>query len=75
MSEPIMAGLTLLAWGIGMGVFLVLLKYCGGCRKAKCDVRAKPYSANGTGAQMNTDITQKQPPTSAPGDSPNTHLP
>ena len=52
MSEPVLAGLTLLAWGIGMGAFIALMKYCGGCRKAKCEVPAEPGSGNGTAPRI-----------------------
>ena len=51
MSEPVLAGLTLLAWSIGMGVFIVLLKYCGGCKKAKCDARSESHAKAAPGAR------------------------
>ena len=75
MSEPVLAGLTLLAWTIGMGVFIVVMKFCGGCRKAKCDVRTEPDPGNGTGAQANADSTRIQHPISAPDDSPSSSFP
>jgi hypothetical protein len=43
--------LTLLAWSIGMGVFIVLLKYCGGCKRAKCDARSESHAKPAPGAR------------------------
>lgn len=55
MSEPVLAGLTLLAWGIGVGGFIAVMKCCGCCRGAQCDAQAKLATKDKTGAQ--TDIS------------------
>lgn len=37
MPGPVIAAFTLLIWGIGIAVFIVFTKFCGGCRKGTCD--------------------------------------
>lgn len=59
MSEPVLAALTLLAWGIGMGVFIVVMKYCGGCRKGHCDTPKKASAAKKTDAGAGPRITPR----------------
>lgn len=59
MSGPVMAGLTLLIWGVALGIFIAFMKCCGGCRKAKCDARGETRTKSAAAPPPDTPIAHK----------------